>query len=310
MNRRSNRGVALVTTLLIVALASVIAVQMVSGQRVGIHRTSNIITAERLWQQLLGVEAWAVGRLIDDQSGPGVDHLADSWNTRLPATRVDDGVVKGQMQDLQGRFNLNSLLLPVDKTVNESAVKVLKKLFTQLSIEQGKINALLDWLDSDSTVRFPGGAEDELYLARDRPYRAANDFMATTAELLLVEGFTVEDVEKLSQLTTILPGPTAINVNTAPLGVLMAAIEGLTEQGARALIMERVDQPFTSLDVFFGHSALSELKPDKQLFSVSSQYFLVTGNVIQDDRNLQLDAILFRNNDKKVRIIQRKRSSL
>ena len=44
------RGVALLTALLVVALVTVAAVAMVARQSLDIHRTANVLDADRAWQ--------------------------------------------------------------------------------------------------------------------------------------------------------------------------------------------------------------------------------------------------------------------
>ena len=88
-------------------------------------------------------------------------------------------------------------------------------------------NAVVDWIDADSNVTTPGGAEDSDYLQTERPYRAANAPMASSSELLLVRGFTPAIYREVAPYVTALAEHTLINVNTAKLEVLRTLDEDI-----------------------------------------------------------------------------------
>ena len=66
----------------------------------------------------LGGEAWAADALRrDKQQSAKTDDFTEEWATPIPPIPLDDGKgnsygdFEGQLEDMQGRFNLNSLVM-------------------------------------------------------------------------------------------------------------------------------------------------------------------------------------------------------
>ena len=106
------RGVALLTVMLVVALATTTAVAMASRQQLDIRRTENTLYQGQALMYLYGVESWSMQFLAEDRRDNEIDHNDEDWATRLPPLPVEGGQVQGYIEDLQGRFSLNSLNLP------------------------------------------------------------------------------------------------------------------------------------------------------------------------------------------------------
>ena len=136
------------------------------------------------------------------------------------------------------------------------AVARFSLLLAALDIDDAVVPAILDWLDEDGDTRFPGGAEDDYYMGLERPYRAANQSFADISELRLVRGITAEIYTQLAPFVTALPRPVDINVNLAPLEVLMAIGPGIDRGTAEVLDAARVVQPFQSVAEFMASPML------------------------------------------------------
>jgi general secretion pathway protein K len=92
-----------------------------------------------------------------------------------------------------------------------------------------------------------------------------------------------------------LDAPTAINVNTAPPEVLMAAIGGLSATGAAALVASRANIPFSTVADF--RSRLpggGALVVDETILSVKSDWFVVSIDARQGDTVARARALLKR----------------
>src|SRR4030095_7201283 len=114
------------------------------------------------------------------------------------------------------------------------------------------VTAIADWVDADNVTTDGGGAEDAYYLAQPIPGLAANAPMRRIAELVAVRGADPALVARLRPFVDALDAPTAINVNTAPAGVLAAGIGGLDAAAAAALVANRARTPFGSIADFRG----------------------------------------------------------
>ncbi len=110
-------------------------------------------------------------------------------------------------------------------------------------------------------------------------------------------GFDNEKYIKLQPYISTLPTRTPINVNTAPLTILMALAEGLSEMDAAILIADREKKPFNSENDFIRHAALAGLTPYNNL-SVESDYYLLIAQVQIDRGRIQLSTLLHRHSNK------------
>ncbi len=217
------KGVALLTVLLVVAIATITAVAMVTRQQVDIRKTENLLRLEQAWQFVYGIDSWAVGRLAEDRKKNDTDSSEDIWNNPIAPTDVEGGELSASIKDLQGRFNLNNLLK--EGKPSEGDLARFRRLLKQLGQSPELAEALLDWIDPDLNVRYPNGAEESVYLNRQPPYRTANRPLSDVSELLLIEGFSAEVYTALQPHVAALPDYTPINLNSAGAEVLMSLAE-------------------------------------------------------------------------------------
>lgn len=299
------RGVALITALLVVALAVAAATAMATRMHVDVRRAANLLHGEQAYAYALSAESWAFVILREDAGNSEHDALDEDWATALPPISVEGGVVSGRVSDLQGRFNVNNLLDPTGAP-DTNQIDYFRRLLTVLDLDPLLSAALLDWIDEDINATFPGGAEDDLYLLQEPPYRAANRPLVSTSELLLVQGFTDEVVATLAPHVTALPAVTAINVNTATAEVLLALDPNLTAQDVEILLAEREQKPFTDHAAFLAHDALAGLSPAVTT-DVSSSWFQVLTDVQVGSGQARVDSLLERAADK-LRVHSRVRS--
>jgi len=103
---KTQRGVALITVMLVVALATTAAVNMAGRQQLDIRRTENVLYQGQALMYLLGVESWARQFLSDDRRKNKIDHLGEDWAVRLPPLPIEGGQLMGFIDDLQGRCKI------------------------------------------------------------------------------------------------------------------------------------------------------------------------------------------------------------
>ncbi len=240
------RGFALISALVVLALVTAVSVSMALTQQHGIDLTQGFIRNDQLRHHANAIQLWANGVLIRDMKTNNIDSEHDDWNLPLQGVAIDDGTVDARIVDQQGRFNLNNLVLAGSNGL--VARNRFRRLLDQQEIKQDVTDAISDWLDADNELRFPGGAEDDFYLTLDEPYRAANRNFAHPSELLLVKGVTREIYLKLSPYIATLPPGSTINVNTAPAEILMTLSDSMDETGANAIIVMRSSNPFSVIN--------------------------------------------------------------
>jgi general secretion pathway protein K len=271
---QSQRGVALITAVLITAVIAIAAVAMAAQQTLAVRRTANIIDGDRAYVFALGVETWAQQMLMRDKRDNQIDSLGEDWAQHLPPIAVEGAVVTGHIEDMQGLFNLNNLIDAKGK-LSPLDMQRFQLLLSELNLDPNLADAVVDWIDPDSDVTQPGGAEDAEYMRAQTPYRAANRLFVSPSELLVVKGFTADIFQKLAPYVTALPVRTAINVNTAPKEVLMALASGITDSDAQELVDARGDKGFANLGDFLQQQALAGRGIKQDGLSVASDFFLL-----------------------------------
>lgn len=238
------RGVALITAIVLVAIATVLAVHVGTRAALDLRRTAGLVALDQGWHVALGAEAWAAEVLSDDDRE--IDHLGEAWAQPLPALPVDGGEVRGALEDMQGRFNLNNLV--VGDLVIDAEVDRFERLLVLIGAESRWARIMADWIDIDTMPGIPEGAEDGTYLSQNPPYRAANGPVTTTTEMMALPGMTRDEFERIRPYVAALPAGTRVNLCTARAQVLAALVEGGTDFGeAELLAANRKDGCFPTL---------------------------------------------------------------
>ena len=275
--RRRQRGVALITAVLMVALATMLAVDVGFRGFLDQRRTGTLFALDQAYEVALGAEAWAADFLKKDLQESQTDHLGEIWAQPLPPLPIDGGTVEGRLEDLQGRFNINSLV-NADGTTNADAVQRLERIFAVLDVEPAWASAIADWVDADTQPGFPDGAEDSVYTGQDPPHLTANMPVTRVSELMVLPGFGAERYAKVRPYLSALPVGTPLNVCTAPGIVLDALSEGSREFGLNPddLANRRKDACFPSLEDLRGALGDAAYDEVKNSLTESSSYFRAT----------------------------------
>ena len=274
--RKTQRGVAVVLAMGVVALAAIAAAAMLASQSTWSRHAE--LGAEHVQAQTLvraGVD-WARALLSDERRLSGVDHLGEPWALRLPPVPVDNGELASQIDDQQGAFNLNNLVR--NGVLSPAHLVQFRRLLEILSLPEVLAGALADWLDADHEPQPQGGAEDGYYQALQSSYLAANRPLTDVAELALVRGFDEAVRARLRPFVSALPRFTAVNVNTASPEVLAAVIDGLGLDGARALVEKRERAYFRDRTDLLNQLPTGVLVATEDI-SFSSDYFLASVRV-------------------------------
>ena len=238
------RGVALIMAIVMVAIATIVAVRLGTRAALDQRRAAGQLAFNQGWHVALGAEAWAAEVLNEDRHESQTDHLGEAWAQPLPPLPVDGGEVRGALEDMQGRFNLNNLVA-AEGTVNESAVARFERLLVRVDADPRWARIMADWIDTDTVPGFPEGAEDGAYLSQSPPYRAANGVVTTVTEMMALPGMTLEEFQRIRPYVAALPLGTTVNICTAKAPLLAALVDGGTDFGdAEALAANRRDGCF------------------------------------------------------------------
>ena len=315
MRRRNNaslparqRGVALIMAVLIVALATILAVNVTFRGMVDQRRSANLFALDQGFQVALGAEAWAADILRKDAQDSQTDHLGEIWAQSLAALPIDEGIgtVEGRIEDLQGRFNLNNLVFS-DGTTNEKAVKQLERILGMLEIEPAWATAMADWIDADTQPGFPDGAEDSVYTGLDPPHLAANMPITRASEIMVLPEFGVDRSRGSQPFFAVLLVGTKLSVSSARAVVLDSLSESQRQFSLdpEDLAKRRKDACFPTLEELRGTLGQADYDQIKDTLSESSAYFRTTVWVTIGTTQFTLYSLLARSGAGTVRPVLR-----
>ena len=297
---RRQGGIALITALVVVAIATGMAAAIIWRTGLDIRRTATLVQGDQAMEYALGAEAWAEQILArDGRKNPGVTALNQTWAQQLPPLPVDGGQITGKIEDLQGRFNINN-------ASTTQGAQQFAALLQALGQDQTLASAVQQWM-SNTTANAAGDAGDDFYSRLQPTYLTGQMPMQSISELLLVKGFTPAVYAQVSPYLYALPvqsvgapGGTSVNLNTASGPVLQTLNpQHLTADVAQQIIGERASQVFSQ----------THPPPEVAAFKLTnggydSNYFLVTVVAQIGSTHVTLYSLLYRNQDK-VTVIRR-----
>lgn len=292
-------GLAIVTALLVVAIASTAAAFLGLTQHVWQRQSQNLLDRAQAETVRSGALEWAAIILTEDAKDNATDDLTQEWAQTLPPLPAEGGLVAGNITDAHGRFNLNNLVR--DGDLSSEDIAVFQRLLQSQELPTELAEAIVDWLDNDSSAQ-PNGAEDIDYLNGEPPYRAANQRLQSVGELLLIRGFDAKTVAKLRPFVTALPEETSININTASPELFTAMFSELSLSEAENLLAQRDDEPFTNPAELKGRLP-SAIAPPKVPYDVKSAYFEVTVDTLFGRLQRRTQALLHRPANAPVRVL-------
>lgn len=312
-SRRRQQGTVLVVVLLIFALAFALAVEIFYRQDRVQARTANLLDWDYRYQFAVAAETLAIQGLADDfeddqRNNEMVDDCSkEKWAGPFTFP-YEDAVINASVQDLQGRFNLNSLVAFVNNEYQRDpdAVARLEALLGALLPPSHSrhasllANEMADWMDTDVLVNGVDGAEDPEYRYRRTP----NHPVADESEMRALRSFDPELAAAISAMQqpapggagnpqairfweyfTALPLGTRLNINTAPRAVLEAYLAPYGAQAAAAAILQqRETTPYADAGEVLNLPELAKLTADQRtalaaLLGVNTEYFQVTIDV-------------------------------
>ncbi|MET0248793.1 MAG: type II secretion system minor pseudopilin GspK [Sphingobium sp.] len=289
------RGAALLTVLLLVAVMAVVAATALERLALATRMTGNggAVDQGRAYAQgAMEIARLRIGDLV--ASSPGRLTLAGGWLGAPQSLPVPGGLATARVTDGGNCFNLNSLVSGESAAalkVRPVAVAQFQALMQALEIDARQAQAVsaaaADWIDSDAVPQ-PGGAEDEAYLRTQRPYRAANGPMIDASELRAVSAVTPAIYARLRPWVCALPTVdlSPINVNTllpaqAPLFAMLLPGRLSVDQ-ARQYLVRRPAGGYGSTVAFWAELARGGVTPlgevDQQV-KLTTQYFGVDVSV-------------------------------
>lgn len=310
---KNQQGIALITILVMVALATILAATIAKKQSNTAENTAYLIRQDQSLLYAKSAEAFFSELLVQDaQDSAQVDHLGETWAKPMPAFPVEDGYISGELQDESGKFNLNNLV-KADGTPDENVQKWFEKLLVRVGLPAELSQAVIDWQDPDDQPTGAMGAESSYYQGLQPPYLAPNTQFHSIEELKRVRGFEGKNFDLIKPYISALPTTqsTKININTAP-ALVLASIDEKLDQHA---IDDQLKAKFAKMEYFnsvndlWSLDAFKNIDPDNKqrvmsLLDVKSNYFQAHIEVLLSERKRQFSSSLMRK-DKQVFVYSR-----
>lgn len=313
MKLSDERGVALLTVLLLVAVMAVMAASVLDEIRFAVRRTANAEAVGQARWYALGAEAFAraqIARLPQEALTSG------AWNGRTASLPVEGGTIQARITDGGGCFNLNSVvsgppeLLRRDDRGAAQFIRLAEVLGLAAREAELLAAALVDWIDSDP-LRETGGAEDDAYGRTGEGYLTGGALLAEPSELRAIRGFTPAVYARLRPFVCALPttGPSIVNVNTLPpekaaLVAMLAAVP-MTEPAARRLIEARPPGGWSDPAEFLGLPAVVAAEVSGDQVSVRPRFYHLETEVMLSDADV-VSTALFENFSGQLRLAARR----
>jgi general secretion pathway protein K len=291
--------VAVITALLLTTLAITIVASLFWQQQVQVRSIENQrLQLQKQWI-LRGALDWAGLILREDAKHSSVDNLDEPWAVPLAETRLDqyiesgragtdiaDASLSGGISDAQARYNLTNLC-PTG-IINPAEVAVFGRLLDYAKLDPALAQATADVMAAALKKPEPTTAGN-IDRSGPQPMR-----LAQLDDLLAVQGFTPEMLDKLKDFVIFLPRATPVNVNTAPAEVLAAMIDTLSPADADTLVTSRNTASFRNLADFTSRLPDKPLSASSGKASVTTNFFLVNGKVSMTRAGLEIQALLER----------------
>lgn len=241
--RKSQRGIALILTLLITAILVTLIVEMNYSTQVDVRIAGNLrndLQASYLAKSGINI---AISYLKYDAQNTETDDLTEDWAKSYPPIPVGEGFVKVVIEDESAKININRLVNEGGEQ-DELIFNAMARLLERTEIDMAILNSIIDWIDPDDDARAEG-AEDDYYESLDPPYPCKNGLLDTLSELHMIKGITDDIYGKIwKHLTLYSDGK--ININTASKDVLVCLDDEIDEPNAEGIIQYREEKPFDS----------------------------------------------------------------
>ncbi|PRC92862.1 type II secretion system minor pseudopilin GspK [Solimicrobium silvestre] len=299
----AQRGVAIVTALLLAALAITLVMSLFGQQNVQVRSIENQrFQLQKQWV-MRGALDWARLILREDARVNRVDYLGEPWSVPLESTRLDqyvdngrgseddtDATLSGYVIDAESRLNLTNLA--VAGVVDPATLLAFGSLLSGQGMDPGLATATANMVASTQAKATQFNSDGSVGAAA-----VSAKILALTQvdDLLAIPGFTPATVAKLRELVVFLPVATPININTASAQVISARIAGISLSDAQQIVTARNQAYYKDLTDLAARWTNSKVPiPAAGVVNTQTNYFIVHGHVQLDRSALDVDALIER----------------
>ena len=275
------RGMAIISALLIAAVVAVLAGAMLTRQSV----FTRSLEAEQLrvqgqWLLQGGLER-SRQMLWEARQKEVLTRLDQAW------AQAQGGAFEGQIEDEQGKFNLRNLVNRQQPDAEQ--LQSFERLCRLIGIDPAVSRRI--------SQRVIASYEQNGVPAKYPMLRNLDDLSG-------IDGLDPALLRRLRTYISVLPSNTWVNGNTASAEVLSAVVPQLSLAQARGLLAERDGgRWFINRGDFVNRLHLPQVAVDSVQVGITSEWFRLQGQARREQRRVTLDALLHRPEDRPPRVI-------
>lgn len=244
-------GFVLVNALVLVAALAAVAALLLSRAEQGRGQLEAGLLADQLDLGLDAFDALALTDLARDHGA--TDHLREAWASPRQELALEPGSVSGQLQDQQGRYNVNWLSNPADLLAEQAFLNLLQ--------QRGLPADIAPMIRSFVTPSGLSAQQRARWQRRQPAQDPVGGPLLHADQLADLPGLSPRAYARLRPLITALPGDSRLNVNTALPEVLAAFLPHLPPAARAKLIRSRDQTPFPSVKAFLVAAQLERILP-------------------------------------------------
>lgn len=248
---QSERGFALVITLIVTALLVALVTEFIAEVYVDTTSAQGYVDAQKAGLMAESGISGAITMLQLSLPQKSYTSLHDIWAKPIDLPE-EQGTLRITIEDESAKLSLNHIAGANGTFIDEadptgSYYGTALRLFRKLQLPAGDLcDAVADWIDENDIPK-PGGGESQWYTARKPSFAAKSARLDTFEELALLKGFSSEVLAKIRPVVTVyaensIAAP--VNINTASRELLTALDERITDTQAEQIIAYRKNTPF------------------------------------------------------------------
>jgi len=287
--KKNQQGTAIIVALFVTALVAAAAIAMIEHLSIDTRRTELILNNIQANGYATGSIAWAKNQLINDWKFKQTGRVIDRTPISSPANQINNATIESIIYDAQGKLNLNNL---GDSQYQAAFTRLIQLVAPNVNATQAQniTLAIASWITPGNNAN----KYDAYYAKQNPPYRSPHQMMMSVSELRLIQGVTPELYTKLMPYVTALPDKTKMNINSAPIPVIMSLSPAIKLDTAKSFDAFRHQSPLSTLEMLANFTDIKNSPIGQSGFTVSSDYFLVKTNVTIDKQHITLYTLLNR----------------
>jgi general secretion pathway protein K len=316
--KNKERGVILITVLLIVLVLSAIAMSIGNNFLLAFKRSIYQDLQSNSFELFKNIESISIQR-IEEKNRFGSQALTkddplfkDAFYFELP-----NGQLYAQISDASNCLNINSVVSLSNKNYvqNPKGMAALKKYLMYKKFDERDIDSLIDqmidWIDIDNQPR-QGGLEDYFYtgpLHTPQQYTSKRLFydLSELKNLPAFRNFNWNDVS--NYLCSIpLSGNSKVNINTLNMEdseLLSSLLPNATVKDAEAIIASIPQEGFVDISQLMLEFPGVDFTNSNATIFFTSNLFSIKSEIINEDMKISSESILYLENNRNGYIVSR-----